>query len=116
MSTVARIELSDLFAEFLHEESDSFSQVLPVHQLVVDLFTDDEYNLFQRYVTNLDYRFPALRVSSRLTELSHYVTTVLDFVVHRVYRLLGIPEEYVLSSVRFVALVGTALYLRLEAR
>ena len=48
-SPVVRIELASLFAEFKHEESDSFSHVLPVQQLVTDLFTENEYSLFQRY-------------------------------------------------------------------
>ena len=45
---VVRIELASLFAEFKHEESDSFSHVLPVQQLVTDLFTENEYSLIQR--------------------------------------------------------------------
>ena len=115
-SPVVRIELASLFAEFKHEESDSFSHVLPVQQLVTDLFTENEYSLFQRYSTYLEQHYPTLTVGDRLTELSCYITSVLDYVVHQVYHLLGIPEEHVFSSVRLVGLANTALYLRLEAR
>lgn len=113
---VVRIELANLFAEFKHEESDGFSHVLPVQQLVTDLFTENEYSLFQRYSTYLEQHYPTFTVGDRLTELSCYITSVLDYVVRQVYHLLGIPEEHVLSSVRLVGLANTALYLRLEAR